>query len=175
MEQLTDRAVGWLQKQEKGEPFFLYFAPVAVHELVTPSIETKGTSKAGPYGDFIHDLDLSVGRILKESREIRQRRRQSAYVSRLLKRLHVHGFIAKIPRSRRWRITSRGQQVLGAALEFHHAGFFDRFKKICDNLRRSAQSVVPSERTENISANDIEVLMEESKKGPGGMILTRFF
>lgn len=77
-------------------------------------------------------------RILKESREIRQRRRQSAYVSRLLKRLHVHGLIAKIPRSRRWRITSRGHQVLGAALEFHHAGFFDRFKKICDNLRKSA-------------------------------------
>ena len=65
MEQLTDRAVAWLEKQKKEEPFFLYFAPVAVHELVTPSKDTEGTSKAGPYGDFIHDLDLSVGRILK--------------------------------------------------------------------------------------------------------------
>jgi arylsulfatase A len=35
-----------------------------VHELVTPSTESAGTSKAGPYGDFIHDLDRSVGRIL---------------------------------------------------------------------------------------------------------------
>ena len=35
-----------------------------MHELVTPSAESKGTSKAGPYGDFIHDLDHSVGRIL---------------------------------------------------------------------------------------------------------------
>jgi arylsulfatase A len=65
MGDLTDRAVGWLEKQAgRPAPFFLYFAPVAVHELVTPSAETKGTSKAGPYGDFIHDLDRSVGRVL---------------------------------------------------------------------------------------------------------------
>lgn len=65
MEQLTDRAVVWLEKQRDGtSPFFLYFAPVAVHELVTPSAQMSGSSRAGPYGDFIHDLDLSVGRIL---------------------------------------------------------------------------------------------------------------
>ena len=65
MGDLTERAVGWLAQQAgRPAPFFLYFAPVAVHELVTPSVETTGTSKAGPYGDFIHDLDRSVGRIL---------------------------------------------------------------------------------------------------------------
>ena len=65
MGDLTERAVGWLAKQAgRPAPFFLYFAPVAVHELVTPSAEATGTSKAGPYGDFIHDLDRSVGRIL---------------------------------------------------------------------------------------------------------------
>jgi arylsulfatase A-like enzyme len=65
MGDLTDRAVAWLGRQAgQPAPFFLYFAPVAVHELVTPSAETSGTSKAGPYGDFIHDLDRSVGRIL---------------------------------------------------------------------------------------------------------------
>ncbi len=63
MSDLTDRAVDWLKKQSKTS-FFLYFAPVAVHELITPSAHAAGTSKAGPYGDFIHDLDLSVGRIL---------------------------------------------------------------------------------------------------------------
>jgi len=66
MEQLTDRAIAWLEKQQgQASPFFLYFAPVAVHELVTPSAQTSGSSRAGPYGDFIHDLDLSVGRILE--------------------------------------------------------------------------------------------------------------
>jgi arylsulfatase A-like enzyme len=65
MGDLTERAVGWLAKKAgQPAPFFLYFAPVAVHELVTPSAETTGTSKAGPYGDFIHDLDRSVGRII---------------------------------------------------------------------------------------------------------------
>ena len=65
MGDLTDRAVTWLEKQAgRPAPFFLYFAPVAVHELITPSAEGQGSSKAGPYGDFIHDLDHSVGRIL---------------------------------------------------------------------------------------------------------------
>lgn len=62
---LTDRAVDWLGRQGADTPFFLYFAPVAVHEPTTPSAVTKGTSGAGPAGDWIHDLDLSVGRILK--------------------------------------------------------------------------------------------------------------
>lgn len=65
MDVLTDHAVDWLSKQKADKPFFLYFTPVAVHEPVTPSAKTRGTSKAGPYGDWIHDLDLSVGRVLK--------------------------------------------------------------------------------------------------------------
>ena len=65
MGELTDRAVSWLERQAgHPTPFFLYFAPVAVHELITPSAESQGSSRAGAYGDFIHDLDLSVGRIL---------------------------------------------------------------------------------------------------------------
>jgi len=65
MGDLTDRAVSWLEQQAgRPAPFFLYFAPVAVHELITPSAESRGSSPAGPYGDFIHDLDRSVGRIL---------------------------------------------------------------------------------------------------------------
>jgi hypothetical protein len=44
------------------------------------------------------------------------RRRQSAAVGRLLKRLHVRGLIAKVPRSRRWRVTQKGRRVLGDTL-----------------------------------------------------------
>ena len=65
MEVLTDHAVEWLEKREAKTPFFLYFTPVAVHDPVTPSAATRGTSGVGSYGDWIHDLDLSVGRILK--------------------------------------------------------------------------------------------------------------
>ncbi len=47
-----------------------------------------------------------------------QQRRQANRVSRLLKRLHTHHLIAKIPRSRRWRITKTGKNVIITALSF---------------------------------------------------------
>ncbi len=65
MEVLTDKSVEWLKKQTKDDPFFLYFAAVAVHHPSTPSGYMRGMSDCGPYGDFIQDLDLSVGRIIE--------------------------------------------------------------------------------------------------------------
>ncbi|MCF7848896.1 MAG: arylsulfatase [Kiritimatiellales bacterium] len=61
---ITTKTVKWIESQSKEKPFFLYFTPVAVHNPVTPSAKTKGTSPAGPYGDWIHELDASVGRVL---------------------------------------------------------------------------------------------------------------
>ena len=49
-----------------------------------------------------------------------ERRRQSASVGRMLKRLHVRGLIAKVPRSRRWHVTQKGQHVLGALVRIYH-------------------------------------------------------
>jgi len=43
-------------------------------------------------------------------------RQQGARVSRLLKRLHVRGLVARIPRSRRWRVTKIGQLAMTTAL-----------------------------------------------------------
>jgi len=51
-----------------------------------------------------------------------QRRRQARKVTRLLKRLHLRGLLAKIPHSRRWRVTALGQQVLGALVQLHYHG-----------------------------------------------------
>jgi arylsulfatase A-like enzyme len=65
MEVLTDNAVGWVKQQTSDNPFFLYFAPVAVHHPITPSDYMRGMSDCGPYGDFIQDIDLCVGRILE--------------------------------------------------------------------------------------------------------------
>ena len=50
------------------------------------------------------------------------KRRQTHAVGRLLKRLHVRGLIAKIPRTRRWRVTSDGQSILGACVRLHYHG-----------------------------------------------------
>ena len=64
MATLTDRAVRWMERQPKGQPFFLYFTPVAVHNPVTPDKDLAGKSPAGLYGDWISELDRSVGGIL---------------------------------------------------------------------------------------------------------------
>ena len=49
-------------------------------------------------------------------------RRQQAAVGRLLKRLHVRGLIAKVPRSRRWHVSREGHRVLGAVVQLYHHG-----------------------------------------------------
>jgi hypothetical protein len=49
-------------------------------------------------------------------------RRQRAAVGRLLKRLHVRGLIAKVPRSRRWLVSREGHRVLGAVVQLDHHG-----------------------------------------------------
>jgi hypothetical protein len=46
-----------------------------------------------------------------------EKRRASAAVGRLLKRLHVRHLVAKIPRTRRWRVTEHGRQLLGMAVQ----------------------------------------------------------
>jgi hypothetical protein len=51
-----------------------------------------------------------------------QRRRQARKVTRLLKRLHLRGLLAKISHTRRWRVTARGQQLLGALVQLHYHG-----------------------------------------------------
>jgi len=47
----------------------------------------------------------------------------SAQVSRLLHRLHVHGLVAKIPRSRRWRVTAFGYSVMATAVKLRQRDF----------------------------------------------------
>jgi arylsulfatase A-like enzyme len=62
---LTDKALAWLERVPRERPFFLYFAATAVHEPITPSPDVAGSSAAGPYTDFIRDLDRTVGRLRK--------------------------------------------------------------------------------------------------------------
>jgi hypothetical protein len=45
------------------------------------------------------------------------RHRHSAAVGRILKRLQVRGLAAKVPRSRRWRVTDQGRRVMSDTLQ----------------------------------------------------------
>lgn len=62
---LTDKTVQWIARQKRDRPFFLYYTPVAVHEPVTPPQDIQGSSAAGRFGDWIHELDRSVGQVLE--------------------------------------------------------------------------------------------------------------
>jgi hypothetical protein len=45
--------------------------------------------------------------------------RQSAAVGRLLKRLHTRQLVAKVPRSRRWRVTESGRRLLSLGVQLY--------------------------------------------------------
>ena len=48
-----------------------------------------------------------------------QQRRHSAAVGRLLKRLHIRHLVAKVPHTRRWRVTDKGRPLLGLAVKLY--------------------------------------------------------
>lgn len=52
-------------RQSPGKPFFLYHATQAVHLPSFAGPQFKGATKAGPHGDFIHELDYVVGELLR--------------------------------------------------------------------------------------------------------------
>jgi len=58
------KAVEFIEKS-RDVPFFLYYTPNEVHDPILPAKQFQGTSQAGPYGDFIQQLDFEVGRILE--------------------------------------------------------------------------------------------------------------
>lgn len=60
---LKDKAIEWI-KENKEDPFFLYFSPPQIHHPFTPASQFISTSEAGRYGDFIHELDWMIGEIL---------------------------------------------------------------------------------------------------------------
>ncbi|MEM9159876.1 MAG: sulfatase-like hydrolase/transferase [Verrucomicrobiota bacterium] len=61
----TDEAIAWiLDRAGSSQPFFMNFASVAVHNPIEPTPLMRGTSAAGLYGDFIQDIDHSLGRLM---------------------------------------------------------------------------------------------------------------
>ncbi len=62
---LTDKAVEWIGNQTTDQPFFLYFPLTAPHAPIIPNDKFRGKSEAGPYGDFVHQVDAVAGRVLQ--------------------------------------------------------------------------------------------------------------
>ena len=61
----TEEAVGFISRSSReGQPWFLYFTPLAPHRPVVPNKDFLGRSAAGLYGDFVTEVDWSVGELL---------------------------------------------------------------------------------------------------------------
>jgi arylsulfatase A-like enzyme len=67
MPTLTGEAVKYIERHGKEtpqKPFFLYFPLTAPHLPLVPNDEFKGKSAAGEYGDFVIEVDATVGAIM---------------------------------------------------------------------------------------------------------------
>jgi arylsulfatase A-like enzyme len=65
---LTHQALGFIRNHTAvtpDQPFFLYFPLTAPHIPYVPRPEFEGSSEAGLYGDFVNQVDYTIGDILE--------------------------------------------------------------------------------------------------------------
>lgn len=66
LDHLLKKVTDYIEESSKNtEPFFLYFPLTAPHKPLIPHPRFRGTSKASWYGDFIQQVDWTVGEVLK--------------------------------------------------------------------------------------------------------------
>jgi hypothetical protein len=61
--------------------------------------------------------DLARWLYPQQAKDKAERRRRCGRVTRLIQLLRAHGLVAKIPRSRRYRVTARGELLMSAAIK----------------------------------------------------------
>ncbi len=65
MPELTRRAVEYIDgRKGMDEPFFLYMPLTAPHTPIAPNEQFKGKSAAGLYGDWVQEVDWSLGEVM---------------------------------------------------------------------------------------------------------------
>ena len=71
LDHLLGKATTFIDKNaNKQAPFFLYFPFTAPHKPVFPHRRFKGKTEVGPYGDFVHQVDWTVGQVLKKLKDL---------------------------------------------------------------------------------------------------------
>ena len=68
VERYTDEAAAFI-RSHRDQPFFLYLAHNAVHVPIWPGDRFRGKSTNGHFGDWVEEVDWSVGRILATLKE----------------------------------------------------------------------------------------------------------
>ena len=71
LDRLTEEAVDFIRKRaDGGSPFFLYFPLTAPHKPTQPHRRFRGSTDLGEYGDFVVQVDWTVGRVLRALEEV---------------------------------------------------------------------------------------------------------
>ena len=68
VEMYTKEAVDFIGRH-KDKPFYLYLAHNAVHTPIHPGLAFAGRSQNGRYGDWVEEVDWSVGQVLEALRK----------------------------------------------------------------------------------------------------------
>ena len=61
---LAEKAVGYINRQSKDKPFFLYFPLTAPHTPILPTEQFQGKTNTNAYGDFVLMVDHIVGQVM---------------------------------------------------------------------------------------------------------------
>jgi arylsulfatase A len=69
-ERYADEAVKFIH-ENKARPFFLYLPHTAVHVPIHPGDHFRDKSKNGRYGDWVEEVDWSVGKVLDTLNELK--------------------------------------------------------------------------------------------------------
>jgi len=67
---ITQHSTDYIKKQKANQPFFLLVSFTSPHTPVLPRDAFKGKSKAGIYGDFVQEMDWSVGQIMQSLKQM---------------------------------------------------------------------------------------------------------
>jgi len=67
LDDLADQASAYIESRARNRatPFFLYLPLTAPHKPVLPHPRFRGSTELGPYGDFIAQVDATVGKVLE--------------------------------------------------------------------------------------------------------------
>ncbi len=69
VQRYTEEAVGFI-RENKEKPFLLYLPHTAVHTPIWPGEAFRGKSDNGRFGDWVEEVDWSVGQVLGTLREL---------------------------------------------------------------------------------------------------------
>ena len=74
LDRFTKEACDFVRRSsQQKSPFFLYFPLSAPHKPVMPQERFQGKTELGDYGDFVHQVDWTVGQVLDVLEETEQR------------------------------------------------------------------------------------------------------